>query len=647
MSMDTTVFHNPGLTIAFSLALGMMAQALAHHLRVPGIVLLLAAGVLFGPDGMGIIRPETLGSSLTILTGFAVAVILFEGGMKLKFGQLKRVQRSIRQLILFGGLLTVAGGAAAAHYLLHWPWKTAVLFGTLIMVTGPTVINPLLKRLKVKRSVATVLEAEGVLIDAIGAVVATVALEAALTPEHGGPLVWCWDVISRLGFGAVSGGVVALLLVVLYRKRRLIPVGTENVFTLSVMLALFQGANLILPESGIAAVTVAGIVTGNVSSHALRELVEFKEELTVMLIGMLFVLLAADVRLVQVVSLGWPALGVVAILMFLVRPVAVLAGTCCSSLGWKERFFIAWIGPRGIVAAAVASFFAAAFTEQGLSGGYELRALVFLVIAVTVVFSGLTGGPMAGALGLRRPSQLGWVILGANALARGVAKLFMEDGQEIVCIDANADHCQAAEFDCTRVIYGNGLDITYLQRAEIDIRRGALALTANEGVNYLFMQVAKGEVKELLLYTVLKADSTSLTVEMLHQDGAEEAFGMPIDVPAWDRRFAAKQVGLQRWKVSQESPGNSAGEPLLVDYSGNGLLAAAVRRNGELWPVGDSLRVKNGDEVYFFVFAPELQAADEWLTRNGWQLLDTVTGDVFSTSACQLVKSPRDAEQVL
>ena len=489
----------------------MVAQALAYHLRVPGIVLLLAVGVLLGPDGVGIIHPGSLGPALNILTGFAVAVILFEGGINLKFRRLKRAQRSIRQLIMVGGAVTAAGGAAAAHFIMDWPWKTALLFGTLVMVTGPTVINPLLKRLKVKRQVATVLEAEGVLIDALGAVVAVVALETALGPAHGSPLVWGWHVVSRLAFGALAGGAAGLLLIFLYRVRRLIPEGTANVFTLSIVLALFQGANAILSESGIAAVTMAGLVIGNLSSRALRDLVEFKEELTVLLIGMLFVLLAADVRLAQVLALGWPGLGVVLVLMFIVRPAAVAAGTVFSELGWRERWFIAWIGPRGIVAAAVASFFAAEFTARGIEGGYELRALVFLVIAVTVVFAGLTGGPMAGLLGLRRPRRKGWVILGANALARAVALLFKENGQEVVCIDANPDHCAAAENDCTRVLCGNGLEARSLLRAEIDTRRGALALTPNDEVNYLFVQKVKEETREVPLYVALKSDTASLT----------------------------------------------------------------------------------------------------------------------------------------
>ncbi|MBN1355128.1 sodium:proton antiporter [bacterium] len=632
--MDLVILNNPGLTIALALALGMISQSLAYHLRIPGIVILLAAGVVFGPDGAGLIRPETLGPGLQILTGFAVAVILFEGGINLKFGRLKRTQRSIRQLILLGGFVTVIGAATAVYQIMHWSWKSAFLFGTLVMVTGPTVINPLLKRLKIKSSVADVLEAEGVLIDALGAVVATVALEAALNPAQDTLLVWTWYVISRLGFGALIGGIVGTVLLFLFKLRRLIPKGTENVFTLAVILALFQCSNLMFPESGIAAVVMAGIVIGNFCKDALRQLVEFKEELTVLLIGMLFVLLAADVRMDHIIGLGWPAVAVVLILMFLVRPAAVLAGTGFSSLGWKERVFIAWIGPRGIVAAAVASFFAAAFTEKGMSGGYELRALVFLVIAVTVVFAGLTGGFVAGILGLRRPSQTGWVFLGANSLARGLAKLFKEDGQEVVFIDSNADNCRAAETDCTRVIYGNGLQATNLLRAEIDTRRGALALTANDEVNYLFIQKVKEETKTVSLWTALKSVSASLTVDMLHKAGAELAFGRPVDVDLWNRRFNLKQVHMQRWQYGTESSGEIESGALTADYKGTGLVAAAVRRHKRLSLVGDRIRIKKDDEVYCFVFESEIEAVEKFLKRAGWRCLERIDKDVFTTSIC-------------
>jgi len=631
--MDFALFNSPALTIALALVIGIAMQALAHHIRVPGIVLLLAAGVVCGPDGLGIIRPELLGPALNIIIGFAVAVILFEGGLSLKFSRLKQERKSIRYLILIGGAITVAGGAVSARYILGWPWQTSVLFGTLVMVTGPTVINPLLKRLKVNRSVATVLEAEGVLIDAIGAVVAIVALEAALSPTHSSPTIWLWHVVSRLGFGMFCGAVVGMVLVGAFRLRRLIPEGTENVVTLCTVLGLYQIAHAILPESGIAAVTMAGVMMGNFGTHFLEDLSEFKEELTVMLIGLLFVLLAADVRMEQVQALGWPGVATVLTLMLVVRPAAVFAGTQLAELHWREKLFIAWIGPRGIVAAAVASLFAAGLINRGMPGGYELRALVFLVIAATVLSAGLTGGIVASILGVRRPTNFGWVIMGANELGRAVAKLLKESGQEVLCIDSNTQHCLAAEADCTRVICGNGLQPRYLTRAEIDTRKGAIALTPNEEVNYLFLQRVKAEIKEIYLFSALQAGSTSLTEEMLGRQSAEVIFGVPVDVDLWTHRFQQRQVLLQKWQYA----GGAAEDFNVLDYSPKSVILAGITRGGALWPVGTRLKLKKGDEAFFFVYKPEAEAVDEYLLGAGWKPLERQTEEYFSTSICELV----------
>jgi len=622
--MNPSFFFDPGLTVALALILGMVAQSLAHYLRIPGIVLLLAAGVVFGPDGLGLIKPESLGIALNILTGFAVAVILFAGGVNLKYIHVRSAKRAIRGLIIVGGFLTIVGASLSIHLVMHWPLESAFLFGTLVMVTGPTVINPLLKRLKVKRTVATVLETEGVLIDVIGAIVAMVALEAVMSPHTGSTMRWIMQGVYRLGFGALAGCLIGFMLLVLYRKKRLVPEEVKNVFTLAVILALFQTSNLILSESGIAAVTVAGIIVGNYSEYDLRDLAEFKEEMSVLFIGMLFVLLTADVRVSHVVSLGWPAVGVVLILMFLIRPAAVMAGTGFSELNWKERSLISWIGPRGIVAAAVASYFSAALSARGLPGGNELRAMVFMVIAITVVFSGLTAGGISSILGLRRKHQEGWVILGACALARSMARLFRDDGQEVVLIDSNANNCEEAEGECTNLICGNGLQRRCLLQSKIDTRKGALALTTNDEVNYLFMQKAKDESRDISLWSVLKSDWSHITVKMIRETGADIAFGIPLDVEIWNRRLELERAHMQLWRCEFDTPLYTDSKSLLNKYSGDGILSLAVRRNKVLSPIGEKTRFREDDEVYFCFFEPEIEAASEFLNKSGWRYVKSV-----------------------
>ncbi len=631
-----SIVYNSGSTVAFALVLGILSQSIAFHLRVPGIVVLLFTGVIFGPDVMGLIQPDGLGSALGIITGFAVAVILFEGGMSLKFRKLRREQQSIRRLVLFGGWITMMGGMLVARVIMQWPWKISLLFGTLVMVTGPTVINPLLKRLKIKRSVATVLEAEGVLIDAIGAVVAIVALEAVLSPADGGVVTWVLHIGSRLGFGALCGVVSGFFVVGVFQLRRILPEGIENVFTLCIVLALFQAANAMLPESGIAAVTVAGILVGNSRTHALQDLAEFKEELTVMLIGMLFVLLSADIRLSQVRQLGYPGIATAAALIFLVRPVTVWVSTIGTKMAWKEKLFIAWIGPRGIVAAAVASLFAVALKENNIPGGYELRALVFLVITITVLCAGLTGGWVAGLFGLRRPGQSGWVILGANELARALAKLLKEDGQEIVLIDSNPDNCRAAEEDCSRVIFGNGIQSRGLLRAEIDIRIGALAITPNEEINFLFIQKVKQEARNVQLFSALKINSNTLSPKMLHQIGAQVAFINPQDVELWSTRIRRSQVRLQRWLVAGPDGSNMGKNDIPSWLPGGDALLLCLHRGKRVAPIGDLGLPKTGDEISLLVHTPEVASIQARLETSGWKLVESGADKSVLTSQCYL-----------
>lgn len=634
--MPENFFANPGLTIALALAAGILSQAAADHLRIPGIVILLIAGVLMGPDGAGIVRPDALGPALPAITGFAVAVILFEGGMKLKIQRLKRQQRSIRQLVTAGGAVTAAGGALCGRFIMGWNWQLSLLFGTLVIVTGPTVINPLLRRLKVKRNVATVLEAEGVLIDAIGAVVAMVALEAALSPAGGSFAALLLHVFTRLIMGGALGLLTGFGLVLLLRKPGLIPEGIENVFTLCFVAALFQISNAVLAESGIAAVTIAGIVVGNNELTVQEALAEFKEELTVMLIGLLFILLAADVRLAEIESLGMPAVFTVAALMLIVRPMTAFAGTYKSGLHFKEKLFIAWIGPRGIVAAAVASLFAVEIERYGIPGGGQLRAMVFLVITVTVLTAGLSGGIVADWLNLKRPRQSGWIILGANEVARAVARLMKEDGQEVVCIDSNPVVCQAAEEDCTRVIFGNGLQTRYLLRAEVDTRAGALALTPNEEVNYLFIQKAKKESRSLKLFCTLKSLDSNISEKMVREAGAQVAFAAPLDVEAWSVRIRRSQVLLQLRKLNPEPRTPAAKKSPTPWVSDGSVLALTVRKNGRMQPVGGRTQMDAGVEAAFVIFEPERERAEKRLDQDGWRLSAAGATLRLSTTVCEL-----------
>jgi NhaP-type Na+/H+ or K+/H+ antiporter len=618
--MENAAFADPALTVALALVAGMFAQALARHLRIPGIVLLLGMGVLLGPDGLGIVRPDTLGESLHTLVGFAVAVILFEGGMNLSLARMRREARSIRLLITLGALVTAIGGTLAARLILGWDWVLSTLFGTLVMVTGPTVINPLLRRIKVKERVATVLEAEGILVDAIGAIVAVVTLEVVLSPDAlsfaGGAAGGAWHLFSRLAFGALFGAAGGLVVAALLRRERMIPEGLESVFTLSVAVAIFQISNAIIPESGILAVIVAGIVVGSSPVQALGELREFKEQLTILLLGLLFVLLAADVRLAQVRVLGWAGLGTVLALMLVVRPLNILAGTVGSDLTWREKVFLSWLAPRGIVAAAVSSLFAQTLDEEGIAGGDELRALVFLVIAVTVVVQGLTGGLVASWLGLRRPSDTGYVILGANDLARALGRALRDGGEEVVLIDSNQDACHAAEEEGFRVLHGSGLEPGVQEKAELDTRAGCIGLTSNEEVNLLFARRARKDFKVHRVWVAVRRGHLGVSGEVVRRLGGHLLFGGPAEILAWTHRLERGEAGVELWHY--EAPLVDERSPVSPDLDGL-LLPLAVVRGKKVFPMDESVSFRPGDRLYAAVTAGRREEIESWLQPSGWK----------------------------
>lgn len=623
------------LTIALALVFGLIAQVISQHLRMPSIVLLLAAGVLIGPDGLNLIQPDTLGAVLQAIVGYAVAIVLFEGGMNLNAKRLLKESKTIQKLITIGAFITAFGGALAAHFLMHWSWEISILFGTLVIVTGPTVIGPLLRRIKVNQNIHTILEAEGVLIDPIGAIIAIVALEIVIHPSGGAFATGILDVLLMLGTGALLGLAGGYLIALLMKPKNLIPEGLENIFVLAIVLALFHVCNEIQPESGIASVTVAGVVVGNIKTRALRDLMDFKEQLTVMLIALLFVLLAADVRLSEISELGTPGLWTVALLIFLVRPLNIFVSTIHSNLSFSERAYLSWIAPRGIVAAAVASFAAITLNNAGIEGGDKLRALVFLVIAVTVVLQGLSGGLVAQLLKVRRPTNKGYAMLGANEFARLLGRILRDRGEPVLLLDSNPEAVRDAEHDGFKVIFGNGLEERTMQRASLGDYATCIGFTTNEEVNLLFINRVRQEFKTPKLYLSLHEKESSVSDKMLKQIHAHMLFGQKCDIGLWSIRMRRGLISLENW-VMTESKKNDDEKEAVSEFPTNLLVPMAHIRNEKIGLVNEEITYKEDDIVVFSIFNEQLQDAINWLNENSWQRVGIIdTSDKTTVGASQ------------
>jgi NhaP-type Na+/H+ or K+/H+ antiporter len=606
---------SPVLVFALALAAGAAGQVLARHIGLPAIVPLLAFGVALGPDGAGWVEPRALGAGLFALVELGVGVVLFEGGLGLELRRLRREGHAIRRLVTLGAAITAVGGTLAARAFLDWSWSLAALFGTLVIVTGPTVIGPLLRNVAVRPRLATVLEAEGVLIDPIGAIVASVALQVILG-AHDDPTGGLGALGARLGFGVLAGLAGGAAIAGLLRSPGIVPEGLENLVALGGALALMAGCDALLSQSGVMAVTVAGVVVGNLGSRVGAELREFQGVLTLGLIGLLFVLLAADVRLADVAALGVPGLLVVATLAFVVRPLGVLACTRGAELDGRERAFLSWIGPRGIVAAGVASLFAAALEQAGIDGGRELRALVFLVVAATVLVQGASAWLVAGALGVRLPARSMIAVLGANELGLALCQALRAGGRRLVVLDANPQHCRAAEEQGIPVVFGNALEPRTLARARLEQAALALGVTPNDETNSLFAREAREEFGVPAAYVAV-GPTTAVSAAVLDRQGLGRLFDRAKDVERWSVRLrhGAALRTRRRFTRAPEAP------PPEASGGDDAWLVLAVTRGGSTEPMRAGLAPRAGDVADVLVHAPEAELAEAALRARGWEPL--------------------------
>jgi NhaP-type Na+/H+ or K+/H+ antiporter len=476
------------LDLAAIMVLGVCAQWLAWRVRVPSILLLLIIGFLAGPATRFLDPDELLGDLLIPVVSLSVAVILFEGGLTLRIEDLPRVGGVVRNLISLGVLVTWGISAAAAYLILDLSVSLSVLLGAIVVVTGPTVVGPLLQHVRPTGQVGPILRWEGIVIDPIGAMLAVLAFEAILVGEVGeatnqavGDVLFA--LAAGLGIGAIAAGVITLLL-----QRFWIPDALQNPVTLVAVVAALTAANHIQSESGLLAVTVMGIAMANQKAVTVRHIVEFKENLRVLLIAGLFILLAARLQMDDIRSVGFESLGFLAVLIFVARPAAVALSTVRSGLSWRERAFLSWMAPRGIVAAAIASIFALRLAEVGEPGAERLVPLAFVVIVGTITVYGLSASAVARWLKVADPNPQGVLMVGAHGWAQEIAKALQGLGLQVMLVDANWDNVTAARMAGLPTHYASILSDYATEEIDLGGIGRMVALTPNDEVNLLAAQ---------------------------------------------------------------------------------------------------------------------------------------------------------------
>lgn len=440
-----------GVVLTVLLVVGFLAQWLAWRMRLPAILFLLLIGIVLGPVS-GVFDPDkVLGEFLFPVVSLAVALILFEGSLTLRFSELRGIGRAVRGLVSYGAVLALLLLAAAAHWIAGVRWEVAFLFGALACVTGPTVITPMLRTLRPTSRIANALRWEGIVLDPLGALFAVLVFEAIVTHQQGHSVAVFG---ATIGIGAGIGlGAAAVLAFLLYRQ--LIPEYLQTYGTLIAVLGAFTLSNRFADESGLLAVTVMGITLGNIRQIHIDHIMDFKEHLSTLLVSVLFVVLAA--RLQWPLPPGLLAAGVLVFVVaqFAIRPLSVLVATLGSRMTWRERALVGYVSPRGIVAAAVSSLFALRLGELGMPGVDALVPLVFILIIGTVVLQSATARPLARWLKVAAPDPDGVLIFGSDPVARSVAKALGDRGFQVVLADDDWAGVSAARMEGLATFYGN------------------------------------------------------------------------------------------------------------------------------------------------------------------------------------------------
>lgn len=463
--------------------LGLLCQWFAWRVKLPAILFLLITGILLGPVS-GVLQPDALfGDLLFSFISLSVAIILFEGSLTLKRSEFQEIGDVVRNLVSYGALVNMLITTVAAHYLTGMSWSLSALFGAIMVVTGPTVIMPMLRTVKPNAVLARTLRWEGIVIDPLGALFAVLIFEWIIAQETSSDLahvLWVFGQTIGIGLalGVAAGHGFGLLL-----RHRMIPEYLQNFAAIAVVTSAFALSNTVMHESGLLAVTIMGIWLANMPGVHTREILNFKESLTLILVSSLFIILSARLEFSGLLALGWGALGILLVMQFIARPAKVFLCTLNSNLTRNERLLLAWVGPRGIVAAAISAVFALKLESLNIENAELIVPLAFSVIIGTVLIQSSTAGYLTRLLGVNAPDTQGYLIIGANPVAINIAKALKNAGIETVLCDTDWHNISAARMEGLSTYYGNAMSEHAELHLDLTNLGGVLGLSRNHAVN--------------------------------------------------------------------------------------------------------------------------------------------------------------------
>ena len=594
----------PTATFIIAVVIATAAQMLASRFRFPPILLWLMAGMALGPFGLHILHVETILPALHTLIELGLAIILFEGGLNLNLKALRENGWVVGRLVILGPLLTMLIGGAAAHYIVGMDWLLAMLFGALVSVGGPTVIMPIVRQMRLGRNISHVLTAEAMLIDVVGAILAIVLLQVALTLNMDAS-VMAREILFKIAVGAVLGIVGGRLLAMLLTSHWAKDFEVRTVLTLASAWAMFLLASEISAQAGLLTMLMMGAVLQRMEVHDIQRLKHFKGSLSMLLISMLFVLLASSMDLSVMYAYLWQGLLLFAILAILVRPLIVLLSTLGSRISIAEGLYLAGMAPRGVVAAGITSLFVLILHEHGYAQSDMLMAMVYIIIIVSVLGYSLAAGPLKRLLSIQGGDERSVLIIGGGQIGSEVGRALGED-REVRFLDLNSEVISNLKRSGYDAVCGNALDPLYWEVVHAEEIGCALVMTGSSDHNLLIARLAHENFHIPDIYIALQEDDQEKHASLIHQLQTKRLFAKPYNYTYWNDQAYRKRLTYESRYIEEGSA--MVGQRMADCRIQHGVQPIAIIRDGQTLVPHDDLIFEAGDEIKMLMRPERVQA---------------------------------------